>query len=130
MSADCVLSAVNDVLNRIPLSSGLYSSRLYDIGASDLGHDYPPEWRKRDVLWIATLIDNFATLATARGLFLPGFGDAVRGHLLVTLWTLSSDIHSGCEFAFRVSFFTLGTSSRKNDFARMTGGMRAPTYWS
>ena len=69
MSADCVLSAANDVLNRIPLSSGLYSSRFYDSGGSDLGHDYPPEWRKRDVLWTATLIDNFAMSATARGLF-------------------------------------------------------------
>jgi hypothetical protein len=40
------------------------------------------------------LSDNFATLATARGLFL-GVGDAARGHLFVTLWTLSSDIHTG-----------------------------------
>ena len=40
------------------------------------------------------LSDNFATLATARGLFLPGVGDAARGHLFVTLWTLSSDIHT------------------------------------
>jgi hypothetical protein len=38
-------------------------------------------------------IDNFATRATARGLFLPGLGADARGHYFMTLWTLSGDIH-------------------------------------
>jgi hypothetical protein len=69
ISADCVLLAVNDVLNRIQISPCLYFPRSHDFGTSDLGHYYLPEWRKRDVLWTATLIDNFATWATPEACF-------------------------------------------------------------
>jgi hypothetical protein len=60
MSVDSVLLAVKDVMNRIPYYARLHFTEVHDFGASDLGHELPPECANATYFGTATLLGNFS----------------------------------------------------------------------